>query len=868
MESSPASSPNAIAIIGMTGRFPGAKDLEGFWESLVAGVESITFFSAQELRAAGVEAELLADPAYVGARSVLDGAELFDAAFFGLSPREAEVIDPQHRLLLECAWEALERAGYDPRRFPGPIGVFAGAGINTYLLSNLQHNSEVMGSAGTFQTMLGSSGDFLATRISYKLGLRGPSLTVQTACSTSLVAVHLAVQSLLNSECDMALAGGVRLLVPRKGGYLHQAGGILSRDGHCRAFDAAATGTIDGEGSGLVVLKRLSDALADGDHIHAVILGSAINNDGSSKMGYTVPSVEGQSEVIAMAQALAGVEAGTIGFVEAHGTGTPLGDPIEVAALTQVFARSGYSAQSCALGSLKSNLGHLDAAAGVASLIKAALAVEHGVIPPSLHFERPNPQIDFASGPFYVPVAAIPWVGEGPRRAGVSSFGIGGTNAHLVLEEAPAAAPGSASRPLQLLVLSARTRAALEETTRNLAEYLRRHPKLDLADLADVGYTLQVGRVAFDARRFVVVESTLDAAEVLSALDPKRVLARAREAGERPVFFLFPGQGSQHPGMGADLYRTEPAFREEVDRCAEILLPRLGLDLRQVLYPEEGDPEAAAKDLKQTALAQPALFVVEYALARLWMEWGIQPEAMLGHSVGEYVAACLSGVFSLADALSLVAERGRLMQEMPGGSMLAVSLPEAELLPLLGRLSLAAVNGPSMCVVSGESGEVEAMAGQLAARGIQIRHLHTSHAFHSVAMEPVLSRFRAAFEGIRLSVPELPFLSNLTGTWIRPEEATSAAYWVRHVRQAVRFSDGLEVLFGRPSAVYLEVGPGQALTALVRQHPRRPGVPSVLPSLPMAGDGRAADAALLRTLGQLWLAGVEIDWASFHGRER
>ena len=864
MESTPSSTSNAIAIIGMAGRFPGAEDLDGFWENLAAGVESITFFSEQELTAVGIEAELLADPAYVRARSVVYGAEMFDAAFFDVSPREAEVLDPQHRLLLECAWEALERAGYDPRRFPGPISVFAGASINSYMLSNLQHNPDVMRAVGLFQAMVGSCGDFLATRISYKLGLRGPSLTVQTACSTSLVTVHLAVQSLLNSECDMALAGGVRLLVPRKGGHLYQPGGIFSRDGHCRAFDAAATGITEGEGCGLVVLKRLADALADGDHIHAVILGSAINNDGSAKMGYTMPSIEGQAEVIAMAQALAGIDPGTIGFIEAHGTGTPLGDPVEVAALSRVFSTAAEPRHPCALGSLKSNLGHLDTAAGVASLVKATLAIEHNLIPPTLHFERPNPQIDFASEQFYVPVQATQWPGDGPRRAGVSSYGFGGTNAHIVLEEAPEVPPGSVSRPRQLLILSAPTPSALEKITQNLAEHLRRHPEIDLADVA---YTLQMGRVPFDNRRIVVCEDMTDAVEVLSALDPKRVLTRARESGNPPVF-LFPGQGAQYPGMSADLYRSEPVFREEVDRCAEILHPWLGLDLRQVLYPQGRDLEEAAERLEQTALAQPALFVVEHALARLWMAWGVRPEAMLGHSIGEYVAACLAGVFSLEDALRLVAERGRLMQDMPSGSMLAVSLSETEVRPLLGGLSLAAINGPSMCVVSGDSVEVEDLAARLAGRGLQARRLHTSHAFHSAAMEPMLERFAAAFRGLRLAPPEIPFLSNVTGTWIRPEEAIASRYWVRHLRETVRFSDALEVLFARFSSVFLEIGPGQVLTSLVRQHPKRPAALPVLASLPAAGDGRPANVTVLRTLGQLWMSGFEIDWAGFHSGER
>ncbi|MES1244612.1 MAG: SDR family NAD(P)-dependent oxidoreductase, partial [Acidobacteriota bacterium] len=849
----------------MSGRFPGAPSVERFWENLASGVESIAFFSDEELLASGVEPALLADPAYVRARGIVEGAELFDAAFFGFNPREAEVLDPQHRMFLECAWEALENAGHDPRRFPGPVGVFAGAGMNTYLLSNLQHNPGVLDAVGSYQAMLGSGGDFLATRVSYKLGLRGPSLTVQTACSTSLVAVHLAVQSLLNGECDMALAGGVRLLVPRKAGHLYTPGGIFSQDGHCRPFDASAVGTVEGEGAGVVVLRRLADALADGDRVRAVILGSAINNDGAAKVGYTAPSAEGQAEVVALAQALAGVEPDTIGYVEAHGTGTPLGDPIEVSALAQVFAAEDTEDNRgfCALGSVKSNIGHLDAAAGVASLIKATLALERGLIPPSLHFERPNPQIDLETGPFHVPTRLDSWRVPGPRRAGVSSFGIGGTNAHVVMEQAQEQPATDPAQGRQLLVLSARTPSALEELTSGLAEHLRLHPGLDLADVA---WTLQAGRAAFDHRRMVVAEGAEDAAGVLASLDPKRVLTRVREAGERPVVFLFPGQGSQHPGMAAELYRTEPVFREQLDLAAEVLRPYLGLDLRQAIHPA-ADPER----LRQTALAQPALFAVEHALARLWMSWGVRPEAMLGHSVGEYVAACLAGVFEPEEALRLVAERGRLMQEMPAGAMLAVSLPEAEVRPLLGGLALAAVNGPALCVVAGDFAEIDDLAARLEARGVQVRRLHTSHAFHSAAMDPILGRFEAAFAGLELKAPEIPFVSNRTGAWIRPEEATDPRYWARHLRETVRFSAGLELLFAKRSAALLEVGPGRALTSLARQHPGRSGAQAALPSLPAAGDATSElpddTAALLRTAGQLWLSGVEIDWPAFHSGE-
>ncbi len=854
-----------IAVVGMAGRFPGAPDVEALWRVLVEGRETLTVFTEEELRAAGVSRELLADPAYVRSRGLIDQPDRFDAPFFGLTPREAEVMDPQHRLLLEASWQALEHAGHDPRRDPGRTGVFAGAGSNTYLLFNLARNREVVDSVGIYQAMLGSDGDFLATRVAYKLGLRGPALTVQTACSTSLVAVHLACRSLLDDECDMALAGGVRISVPQRAGYLHQPGGIFSPDGHCRPFDAAAQGTLDGDGVAMVVLKRLDDALADGDHVHAVILGSAINNDGAAKIGYTAPSAEGQAEVIAAAQALAGVAPASIGFVEAHGTATPLGDPIEVSALRQVFA--GGPAGSCALGSVKSNFGHLDAAAGVASLIKAVLALERREIPPTAGFERPNPALGLEESPFFVNSRPVAWpASAGPRRAGVSSFGIGGTNAHVVLEEAPGGPQPGPSRPHQLLLLSAATEPALEAATVNLVERLRL-PRLPETDLADAAYTLQAGRRRLSHRRMVVCADAGDAAAALSALDPRRVLTRVEESEDRPVIFLFPGQGAQYPGMAEALYRSEPAFRDPLDRCAGVLRTE-GIDLLAALYPSSRGPEAAER-LRQTAMAQVALFAVEYALARLWMEWGVTPAAMIGHSVGEYVAACLAGVFSLEDAVRLVAARGRLMQRLPPGAMLSVPLPPEELLPLLpAGVELAAVNGPSLCVAAGPAEAVAALAGALESRGAGGRLLQTSHAFHSAMMEPALAPFAAAFAGLRLEAPTLPFVSNLTGTWITADEATGPGYWERHLRRTVRFAAGLETLFERGDAVLLEVGPGRALSSLARRHPARPGGQTVLSSLPAAPEAGEDDLpVLLRALGQLWLSGVPVDWRGFQAHE-
>ena len=856
-----------IAVVGLSGRFPGARNLEEFWRRLCEGAELITFFSDEELLRAGADRAALDDPHYVRAEAVLEDVDLFDASFFGFTPREAETLDPQHRLFLEESWAALEKAGYNSETYEGRIGVFAGESLNSYFLHNLYPNRGLLDSLGSSQAVIANDRDYLATQVSYRLNLKGPSLTVQTACSTSLVAVHLACQSLLNRECDMALAGGVSVSVPQGLGAHYQEGGIISPDGHCRAFDAKARGTVKGSGVGVVVLKRLADALTDGDTIHAVIKSSAINNDGATKVGYTAPGVEGQASVIEEALALASVEPQTIGYVEAHGTATALGDPVEVAALTQAF-RTGTDAESfCAVGSVKTNIGHLDAAAGVAGLIKTVLALEHGEIPPSLHFEQPNPNINFAGSPFFVNTKLSRWETNGtPRRAGVSSFGIGGTNAHVILEEAPAGATSDSSRAHHLLVLSARTSDALDQATTNLAAHLKRHPALNPADVA---YTLAAGRRAFEHRRALVCRDLEDAVAALEAPGALRVRTGSPRHAQRPVAFMFTGQGAQYVGMGRELYEREPAFRDELDRCADLLRPHLDADLREVMYGDGLPPGEAAARLAETRFAQPALFAVEYALAKLWAAWGVSPQAMIGHSIGEYVAACLAGVFTLENALRLVAARGRLMQRQPGGAMLAVSLTAREAEELLSdQLSLAAVNAPALSVLSGTVEAVERAERQLAGEGVVCRRLHTSHAFHSAMMEPALEEFAGLVRSVERRAPRLPYLSNLTGTWITEAQAVDPAYWARHLRETVRFSEGVAELLKEPATVLLEVGPGRTLAALAGQQPCDAAGRVALASLRPPGDEQTDVEFLLQTVGGLWLVGVEIDWRAFYAGER
>jgi phthiocerol/phenolphthiocerol synthesis type-I polyketide synthase E len=856
-----------IAVVGMAGRFPGAPDLDAFWRNLVEGVESVSRFSAEELEAAGVPAAEREAPGYVAARGVLQGADRFDAEFFGYFPRDAEMLDPQQRLFLECAWEALESAGVDPFAHRGAAGVFAGAGTNGYL-GLLQADPAVAASADHLTLHFSTSKDYIATRIANRLRLRGPAFTVQTGCSTSLVAVHLACQSLLAGECSLALAGGAAVAVPQTVGHRWVRGGALSPDGHCRAFDAEAGGTVSADGVGVVVLKRLEDALADGDPIRVVILGSAINNDGGRGAGFTAPSVEGQAEVIRLAHAAAGVSPETITYVEAHGTGTPLGDPIEVAALTRAFRAKTSREGFCSLGSVKANIGHTDAAAGVAGLIKTVLALEHRVLPPSLHFRAPNPEIPFAGSPFVVNAGLRPWAAQGaPRRAGVSSFGIGGTNAHVVLQEAPPRPGPPPSANPQLLVLSARNEAALEEATARLADHLTAQPELALADVA---WTLQAGRHPFQARRIVAAQCAADAAEALVSRDPRHVFT-ARAGGEdRPVVFLFPGGGAQYPGMARGIYQADAVFRGETDRCAELLRSHLEWDVRDVLFPPPGAEEEAATRLRSPEAALPALFTVEYALAALWMHRGVRPAALLGHSLGECVAACVAGVLSLKDALALVALRGRLAARMTSGAMLSVTMAEAEILPLLdAELSIGAVNGPEACVVSGPVDAVAALEARLAERGVEAKRLPIQAAGHSAMVDPLLEEFTALTSTLHHAPPRIPYLSNVTGTWITAAEVADPGYWARHFRQTVRFDQAAEELLRDSARVFLEVGPGLTLSTLVRRHTKRAPDTVAVPSLRHPEDAEPDERFLLTTLGRLWAHGVSVRWQALHeGAER
>ena len=854
-----------IAIIGMAGRFPGAADVEAFWANLCAGTESIKMFAPDELDPS-IPAAHRGDPSYVAARGVLDGVELFDAGFFGITPLEAQLLDPQHRHFLEVSWHALEHAGYVPETAPGPVGIFGGMYNATYFQRHLAPRPDVANRLGELAVMLGNEKDYVTSRVAHRLGLTGPAVSVHTACSTSLVATAMAMDSLRNGGCDVALAGGVAITCPPSSGYFFQDGSMASPDGHTRTFDAQAGGTVFSDGVAVVVLRRLADAIADGDAIYAVLLGAAVNNDGSERASFTAPSPEGQAAVIAAAHDAAGIDARSLSYVEAHGTATPLGDPIEIEGLTRAFGRHTQDRNFCAIGSLKSNVGHMVIAAGAASLIKTALALSRRTLPPSINFTAPTPKIDFSKTPFRVQTQLAPWPESlGPRRAGVSSFGFGGTNAHAVLEEAPPPVRSTPSpRGAELIVVSARNAAALAEASTNLARFLAAAP--EDGELADVAHTLQIGRRGFTHRRFVVASTAAEAARLLAAPEPAR--AGSREVGaELPdVGFLCPGQGSQYARMGFGLYHHEPAFRAAYDECCSILESIDGTpwggDPRALLFSE--DPQA----LVPTSVTQPAIFALEYALARMWMSWGVTPSALIGHSVGEWVCAALADVMSLRDALGLVVERGRRMQALPAGSMLSVRLPAEQLAPRLpAGVVIAAENAPGLCVASGPSDAIARLEAELTAADVTARLLVTSHAFHSAMMDPVIEPLAARLATVRLQAPRIPILSTVTARWLSDAEATSTRYWAEHLRLPVRFAPAVAQLLTESRRVLIEIGPRATLSALARQ--AVVGKRALPPAIPTLADSAEREPeAAAAALGQLWTLGASIDWAGYRGDER
>lgn len=862
-----------LAVIGMACRFPGANNPAEFWTLLQEGREARTVLSDEELRAAGVPETLLQDSNYVKSGMFLQQMEQFDAGFFGFSPLDGRILDPQHRHFLECSWEALEDAGCDPERYEGAIGVFAGSGHNAYLPYNLLTHPELLADIGFFLLRhTGNDKDFLATRASYCFNLTGPSVNVQTACSTSLVAVHQAGQSLLNGECDIALAGGVTIELPHRCGYLYKDSEILSPDGHCRPFDASAGGTVFGSGVGVVVLKRLEDAIADGDTVHAIIKASAVNNDGAGKVSYLAPSVDGQAAAVHEALAIGDIDPASVSYIECHGTGTSLGDPIEVAALTQAYAVEGSTQNTCGLGSVKSNIGHLDTAAGVASLIKVILAMKHRRIPPTLHFQSPNPAIDFSNGPFFVCDRLTDWQHPSPLRAGVSSLGVGGTNAHLIVEEAPVSELSEAGREQQLLLLSARTETALLRARDRLARFLDpdEHLGQPPVPLADAAYTLALGRKHFRQRGFIVAADNASATTRFDSPDDGWIQAEAPESSCQ-VAFMFAGGGAQYPNMGRELYETETVYRQAVDRCLNKLQERVDFDLRPLLYPENDSAfDTAAQELQRPSRALPALFITQYAQACLWRSWGVEPSALIGHSLGENTAACLAGVISLEDALGLVALRGQLFESVAAGSMLSVELSEERLRPLLGaELSVAAVNAPELSVASGPLPALQQLEQQLMAEGIGCRRIAINVAAHSAMLEPILAAFSDYLRAIKLNEPSIPFISNLSGGWIQNEQAQDPDYWVQHLRRTVQFSEGVGCLLEAGNFVLLEVGPGRTLTSLAALHPSKEAKHALLTSLRHPEEISPDLQHMLTTMGRLWLAGVEVDWELFYrGQKR
>jgi phthiocerol/phenolphthiocerol synthesis type-I polyketide synthase E len=858
---------SGVAIIGMSARFPGAGCVADFWKNLRDGVESISLLSDADLDEAGVAAHRRLDPRYVRCAAVLDGIELFDAAFFDMPTREAQITDPQHRLFLESAWHALEDAGCDPARYPGEIGIFAGAGRNSYLLRHISGDEMLKDTLDDYQIIIASEDDYLATRVAFKLDLRGPAVTVQTACSTSLVAVHMACQSLLSGECQMALAGGVCVRVPQKAGYLRKESGIYSPDGHTRPFDARAGGTVFGSGIGVVALKLVNAAVNDGDSIRAIIRGSAVNNDGARKVGYTAPSATGQAAAIRKALAVGGVDPATIDHVETHGTGTLKGDPVEIEAIKLALGDRKAADTLCALGSVKGNLGHMDAAAGIAGVIKTVLALEHEALPATVNFEQLNPAFGLEGSRFYVNSRLTPWKrGIRPRRAGVTSLGFGGTNAHVVLEEAPTMTRTNPTRAWHLLVISAKTHASLERSTQNLVAYLRETPGVDLSSVA---FTLQAGRAELPWRRIVVCQSIADAIDTLTSLDNSRVATEFCDELRRPVTFLFPGHGSHAVNMTRQLYESDSVIRASIDACSELFNEFFEADLREVIFPAPERESEAAACLEKASYIQCALFMTSYALAMLWKSWGVEPDSVLGYSVGEVVAATVSGAISLPDAVRMTAKRSRMMQGLPPGAMVAVALSEQDLGPLIGEgLDIGAINGPKHTTVAGSHEAMEPFKRRLEEGRIAYKVIDVPHGYHSRMMDPIVDPYREVAATVNFHPPQVAFFSSLFGRRATDEEVTDPDYWAREAREAIRFAPALEALANDEKRIFLEVGPAQLLSKLVRSHPAVAKSHLVLSSCPGPQQSVPEEQFALWSLGRLWLIGQPVNWEGVYGGKR
>jgi phthiocerol/phenolphthiocerol synthesis type-I polyketide synthase E len=849
-----------IAVIGMELRAPGAKNVDEFWENICEGIESLTYFSDEELLAAGVPKEDIEDENYIKCGFVLDDIKSFDAPFFGFTPKEASLTDPQQRILLESAWKLLERSGYASNEYDSDIGVFVGTSMSKYLLKNIMSNYNLDTAKDIRQIWMGNDGNFASTIISYKHNLKGPSVNVQTACSTSLTAVALACQSLLNYQCDMAIAGGCSIELPHNVGYKYQSGEVLSKDGHCRPFDKNGSGTLPGSGCALVMLKRLNDAIRDSDNIICIIKGFAYNNDGNAKVGFTAPSVEGERKAIKYAQVLSEVEEDTITYVETHGTATPLGDPVEIRALAEAFREGTDKKQFCALGAVKANIGHLDCAAGTAGLIKTCLMLQHKKLVPLINFKEENPSLNLKDSPFYINTELKDWEPEcGVRRAGVSSFGIGGTNVHVVLEEAVDERTFSSKKNYHLLTWSARTKTSFDRIKKQLVEFLENNKENDYRNLL---YTMNVGRKKMQYRGSIVCDSK---DELISKLKESMFYCKTDKDKEDNIVFMFPGQGSQYINMARELYDQYPFYKMTMDECLSLLKVNYNYDLSKLLF--SNNPEEYADLIHETEHAHISLFVVEYCMAKLLMHYGITPKVILGHSIGEYAGACIAGVFSLEDALRIVVTRGKIIQSLPKGRMLYVNASEEEVQEYLGpQVSLALVNTDKRVVLSGEEKAIQEVIDKIGNR-FKCKLLHTSHAFHSHMLRAATDPFRNLLTSIKMNEPNIRFLSNVTGGFVK-EELTTVDYWVHHMLDKVRFRDEVAALEKEDYHCFIIAGPGKTLSIFLKEILYDNENIVILNTI-RDQDNKISDRRFFEEfLGKAWMNGINFKWKAYYEGEK